>query len=128
ARSRRNLHTQPFASSGHAADGREQARPSGTFLLDDLVGGLIPGVVTVLRGGWDEAARAAVAEIVITVAQRRSVLLTAPSVSLPALLDVLTARATRMTIERARIHDLGRDARGCLSAFQAMDELPVAVA
>jgi len=127
ARSMQNLSPQAFATAG-VGGVAEHGRPSGSFLLDELVGGLIPGGVTVVRASWEEIALAAVAELVIAVTPARSVLLTAPSASIPALLDVLTARATRMTIEEARIHDLGRAARETLAVYQAMDELPVSVA
>lgn len=128
ARCAHNLRPMPFATCGGGEVIAEPPRPSGTFILDDLLSGLIPGSVTVLRTRWDEAALAVAAEITLAVARTRRVLVTVPPVSAPPFLDVVTARAARITIDRARLLDGIRDPEGYATARRALDGLPVTVA
>lgn len=127
----RNLHPLPFATVAPlepTPPACERAWPCGVPLLDDLLGGVMPGSVTVVRSSWNEVARAVTAEIVVGVAQqgRRVLALSAPDTR--ALVDVLGARAGRITLDQVRSLDFTQNAEAYVRARGGVEPLHIDIA
>lgn len=127
-RASRHRQPLPFATTDVAErtpPAHESARPCGVPLLDDLLGGVMPGSVTVVRTSWSEVALAVAAEIVVGIAREGRRVLVICGADLRPVVDVLVARAGRITLDQVRSLELGRDAEAYVKARGGVEPLRI---
>lgn len=127
----RNLHPLPFATvalSEPPAPACESARPCGVPLLDDLLGGVTPGSVTVVRASLNEVALAVTAEIIVGVARQGRRVLAMCAADTRSLVDVLGARAGRITLDEVRSLDFAQNAEAYVRAQGGVQSLRIDIA
>ncbi len=107
----------------------EAPTPCGWPLLDQTLGGLIPGAVTVLRTRWVEAAVALTASLTVSVARGgRHVLLATFGPDAGPIIDAAAASASRARLRDVCMLDLSHDGRTYMKVRSSLLDLPVMVA